>query len=118
VEIFSFTPWITARVKRLRVYRLLCNTVWSLFTFIVLGGVMSEAFPRTAHLFGLIGLPVALVGAVLLVPGLIASWGFQFGLIKCPSCDKRFAQRFQPWIPRACQNCRYDIYTLRHEGDF
>ena len=118
METFSFTPWMTARAKRLRFYRLLGNSFWYYLTICFLAALLRWAFPRLGDMVGLALVPFAALFAVLVIPWLIVSWCFQFGPIKCPSCDKRFAPRFPPWIPKACQNCHYDIHTLRHRSDF
>jgi hypothetical protein len=118
VETFSFAPWMTARAKRLRLYRLIGNSFWYYAAICLLAGLLRWALPQLSDTVGFAFVPFAVLFVVLAIPWLIVSWGFQFGLIKCPSCDTRFAPRFPPWIPKACQNCHYDIYTLRHRGDF
>jgi hypothetical protein len=118
VETFTFAPWIAVRAKRLRLCRLLANSFWWVLGFILVANVLRFAIPPLAPILGYLFLPVALLMLVLGVPWLVVSLGFSSGVIKCPSCDARFAPKFPPWVPRACQNCGYDIYALRHRGDF
>jgi hypothetical protein len=118
VETFSFAPWMTARAKRLRLYRFLANSFWYWMVIGLIAGLLRWALPQLSDLVGYVAVPFAVFFGVLAIPWLLVSWGFQFGLIKCPACDRRFAPRFPPWIPKSCQNCHYDIYTLRHRGDF
>jgi hypothetical protein len=42
--------------------------------------------------------------------------GCMLGLFKCPSCDRQFTSKFSlVWFGRTCQNCHFDIYTLKHK---
>ena len=118
MERFSFTPWLAARAKRLRLYRLLAHSAWWFLGLILVANLLRWAIPQIGPILGYLFLPLSVLMVLLAIPWLLASWGFQFGLIKCPSCDARFAPKFPPWIPKACQNCGYDIYELRHRGDF
>jgi hypothetical protein len=118
VETFSFAPWMTARAKRLRLYRLVANSFWFLLGLILLANLLRWAIPQLGSILGYLFLPLGILMPLLGIPWLIISWGFSSGTIKCPSCDARFAPKFWPWVPKSCQNCHYDIYTLRHRGDF
>jgi len=118
VETYSFAPWMTARAKRLRLFRLVGNLFWYYLAICLLGGLLRWALPRLSDVVGYAFLPFGVLFGVLAIPWLLVSSGFQFGFIKCPSCDARYAPKFWPWIPKCCQNCRYDIYTLQHRGDF
>ena len=118
VATFSFAPWMTARARRLRLYRFLGNFFWYYLAICLLAGLLRWALPQLRHVVGYAVVPFAALFGVLLIPWLLISLGFQYGVIKCPSCDVRFAPKFWPWVPRSCQNCHYDIYALRHPGDF
>jgi hypothetical protein len=109
---------MTARAKRLRLYRLVANSFWFLLGLILLANLMRWAIPQLGSILGYLFLPLGILMPLLGIPWLIISWGFSSGTIKCPSCDARFAPKFWPWVPKSCQNCHYDIYTLRHRGDF
>jgi hypothetical protein len=118
VETFGFAPWMTARAKRLRLYRFLGNSFWYWLAICLFAGFLNRVIPQLSILVGYAAVPFALLFGVPAIASPLVWWSFQLGLIRCPSCAARFAPRFPPWIPRACQNCHYDIYTLRHRGDF
>ena len=46
VEIFSFAPWMTARARRLRLYRFLGNFFWYYLAICFLAGLLRWAFPQ------------------------------------------------------------------------
>ena len=116
MEEFSYTPWLAARARRLRVYRLIANIFWPLLALILFLNLVRWVWPSGGATFAaIVWLPFGLALWVLGIPWFLLNGGFQFGLIKCPSCDSRFASRFNlGWTPRVCQNCGFDIYTLRH----
>jgi hypothetical protein len=118
VETFSYLPWMAARARRLRLYRLLANSFWYWLVLLLFSRLLIWAVPQVRVTLGFILRPFALLLGLLVIPWLLISSGFQCGAIKCPSCDARFTPKFWPWIPKCCQNCRYDIYALRHRGDF
>ena len=118
METFGFAPWMTARAKRLRLYRFVANSFWYYLALCLIGALLSWALPKFSDMVGYVFVPFALLFGALLIPWFLISSAFQFGFIKCPSCDARFALKFWPWVPKSCQNCHYDIYTLRHRGDF
>jgi hypothetical protein len=118
VEKLAPVPQTTARVRRLRLYRLLGNAGWILAALVLLPLVLGRLFPKISDLSVFIWLPSGLLLLVLMLPWLLVLWGFQYGAIKCPSCRLPFALRSTTWIPKSCQNCGYDIYTLQSRGDF
>jgi hypothetical protein len=118
VEQFDSAPWIAARAKRMRLYRLLVNSFWQLLLVVLLANLLRSEFPQLEPTLALLWVPFSFVFLPLAVCWFVIGAGFDFGLIKCPSCGQRFAPRFPPWVPKACQNCRYDIYALRRRGDF
>jgi hypothetical protein len=89
METFGFAPWMTARAKRLRLYRLLGNSFWYYAAICLLAGFLRWALPQLSDTVGFAFVSFAALFAVLAIPWLIVSWGFQFGLIKCPSCALR-----------------------------
>jgi hypothetical protein len=111
---YSFTPWVAARARRLRLYRLLVNGFWLLIPVILFLNLLRWLFPGAPLVWGALWIPFALAIYVLGIPWVLAGSGFMWGFIKCPSCDCRFAPRFAPpmWIPKTCQNCGFNIYTL------
>jgi hypothetical protein len=116
LETFSFTPWITSRARRLRIYRLLNNSLCVWFLLALTGGAMVWLFPHSQHFLGLVSFPFSVAMTVLVIPSIFIAWGFSLGLIRCPSCDVRFATRLSPWVQRTCQNCGFDIRMLHHKA--
>ena len=116
VEEFTFAPWMAARARWLRVYRAIANAFLSLIAVILLLNLLRLALPQGSDAFlGIILLPLALAVYPFAVVWFLVALGFLFGLIRCPSCAARFASRLAfIWAPRNCQNCGFDIYTLRH----
>jgi hypothetical protein len=116
VEEFSFAPWMIARARRLRIYRAIASIFWPLVAVILVLNLIRWVWPNGGATLALVlWLPFGIAMWLLGIPWLLLNWGFMFGLIKCPSCDSRFAPRISlAWTPRACQNCGFDIYTLRH----
>src|SRR5579871_3631243 len=114
-EEYSFAPWLAARARRLRVYRLITLSFWFFVAVGLAINVFRWALPIIpAAVWGIMWLPFGITFSVVALPWFVISTGFMYGGIKCPSCDSRFSQRFPPaWVPRACQNCGFDIYTLR-----
>ena len=107
---YSFKPWVAERAKRLRLWRRVANVAPFFVVWLVLTAVMGQLFPNAALLISLMFLVGAIAG-LMLVPAFVSLAGFHFGLLKCPACEKRFASPFPlPWVPRACENCRFDIY--------
>jgi hypothetical protein len=108
---YSFKPWVAARAKRLRRYRLLANFSIVFPVFILIVALLARLFPGS--FWSLFLSLFTIVTLVLIVPSFIAGVGFHWGLIKCPSCDSRFAGGFLPfWIPQSCRNCGFNICTL------
>jgi hypothetical protein len=108
---------MTARARRLRVYRFLANSGWILIALVLLPQVLGRVFPGMSDLAVFIWLPAGLLLLVLMVPWLLIVLGFQFGAIKCPSCEAPYATRSTLWIGSYCGNCGYDIDTPRPPGD-
>jgi hypothetical protein len=99
----------TARVQRLRIYRLLANSFVPLLVVALSVLVFRWMFPWLFSVVVFIWKADALLLVVLAVPWLLVSWAFALGKIKCPSCDASFASKFHLWVPKACQDCGYDI---------
>jgi len=108
-------PGLKARVRRLRVYRLLANSFPALLAVAFAVLVFRWTFPLLFSALVFIWTADAFLLVVLAVPWLIVSWALALGKIKCPSCDGPFATKFHLWIPKACQTCGYDI-TAPHNG--
>jgi hypothetical protein len=90
------------------VYRRIVNSFVFVVAAILLLSLTHATLPPSAWVLSL------LWGPYLLSSFLLSS-GFFYGIIKCPSCDARFAPKFPPWwAPRRCQNCHFDVYTLQH----
>lgn len=107
VREFSLTSWVRARAHRLRIYRAIVNSIWLLLAAIVLINLARWNAPTSAWV-------LTLVTGVYLLCWFVLSCGFYYGFFRCPSCEARFAPRFPPlWAPRRCQNCTFDIYTLK-----
>jgi hypothetical protein len=115
---FNFTTWLASRARRLRIYRAIANIFWPSVAGILIVNLIRWALPPVGTALELLlGVPFAIAIGLLMIPWLLINWSFMFGLIKCPSCDSRFAPRITVgWIPRTCQSCRFDIYTLDHDS--
>jgi hypothetical protein len=109
MEEYSFTSTIQAEAKRLRYYRRISNSGWILAFFILVMNLGHWSLPDSWW-------PVSILFAIYLFSWFGVSAGFFYGTITCPSCDMRFTPKFLPpiWVPRRCQNCKFDILTLRH----
>lgn len=84
METFGFAPWMTVRAKRLRLYRLFGNFFWYYLAICLFAGLLRWALPQLSDIVGYAFLPLGLLFGVLVIPMALVSWGFQFGLIKCP----------------------------------
>jgi hypothetical protein len=102
-------PSLTARVRRVRVYRLLANAFAPLLALALAVLVFRWMFPWLFSLLVLVWTADAFLLLVLAIPWLLVSGAFALGRIKCPSCDAAFASKFHLWVPKACQSCGYDI---------
>lgn len=100
---------LTARVRRLRAYRLLANSFPALWALTLAVLIFRWMFPWLFSVLLWIWTADAFLLAVLAVPWLVVSGGLALGKIKCPSCDAPFANRFHLWVPKTCQACGYDI---------
>lgn len=110
---YSFTPWVAARARRLRLYRLLVNSFWFLIPVILVLNLLRLLFPAASPvLWAALWIPFGTAIYILAIPWLVTGVGFSWGMIKCPACDRRFTRGFSPWIPKTCQNCGFNIYTL------
>jgi hypothetical protein len=108
MEEFGFSHCIRVRARRLRTYRALINSFIPVVASLILLNRAFGPLPQSAWI-------LSLPWGVYLTSYFVLSGGFLYGIIKCPSCDVRFASRFPPgWVPRRCQNCGFDIYTLHH----
>jgi hypothetical protein len=111
MEEFGLAPWMAARARRLRVGRFIVNSIWMIAAIILVVNTFRWRLPPSAW-------PVTVVFGAYLFTWLSIASGFFYGFTRCPSCDIRFAPKFPPmWVPRKCQHCRFDIYTLKH-ADF
>ena len=81
MEKLASVPWTAARVRRLRVYRLLGNAGWILAAFVLVPLVLGRLFPKISDLSVFIWLPFGLLLLVLMLPWLCVLWGFQYGAI-------------------------------------
>ena len=102
-------PSLTARVRRLRVYRLVANSYPALVVVALAALVFWWMFPWLFSALIFVWAADAFLLVVLVAPWLVVSWALAQGRIKCPSCDGPFAARFHLWVPKACQTCGYDI---------
>ena len=109
MEEYNFTGWTEAQAKGLRCYRRIANSFWLLATFVLVMNLGHWTLPQSAW-------PLAILSSIYLISWFGVVGAFFYGIIKCPSCDKRFFPKFLPpvWVPRRCQNCQFDIFTLRH----
>jgi hypothetical protein len=108
-------PALTARMRRLRVYRLLANSFPALLAVAFAVLVFRWMFPLLFSALVFIWTVDAFLLVALAVPWLIVTWALALGKITCPSCGGPFATKFHLWVPKACQTCGYDI-TAPHNG--
>jgi len=94
------SPGLTARVRRLRIYRLFANSFPALLAVALAVLVFRRMFPWLFSALELIWTADAFLLAVLVAPWLLVSWGLALGKIKCPSCDAPFATKFHLWVPK------------------
>jgi hypothetical protein len=109
------TDSLTARVRRLRLYRLLANSFPALLALALAVVVFRWMFPWLFSALVFVWSAEGFLLVVLAVPLLVIRWALALGKIKCPACGAPFASRFQLWVPKACQTCGYDI-TAPHKG--
>jgi hypothetical protein len=102
-------PPLTARARRLRIYRLLANAFVPLLAVALAVLVFRWVFPWVFSLLVYVWTADAVLLVVLAIPWLLVSGAFALGRIKCPACDAPFASKFHLWIPKTCQACGYDI---------
>jgi hypothetical protein len=102
-------PSLTARVRRLRAYRLLANSFPALLAVAFAVLVFRWMFPWLFSALIFIWIADAFLLIVLAVPWFIVSWALALGKIKCPSCAAPFAAKFHLWVPKTCHTCGYDI---------
>jgi hypothetical protein len=100
---------LTARSRRVRIYRLVVNASAPLLAIALGVLVFHWMFPWLFSLLVLVWTADALVLAVVAIPWLLVSYAFAKGRIKCPLCDGPFASKFHLWVPKACQSCGYDV---------
>jgi hypothetical protein len=109
----SLSP-LTARVRRLRIYRWLANAFAPLLAVALAVIVFRWLFPWLFSLLVLVWTADAFLLVVLAIPWLLVSWAFALGTIKCPLCEAPFAAKFHLWVPKACQSCGYDITAAKN----
>ena len=109
-------PSLTARVRRLRAYRLLANAFPALLAVAFAVLVFRWMFPWLFSALEFIWTADAFLLAVLAAPWLLMSWGLALGKIKCPSCAAPFAAKFHLWVPKTCHTCGYDITAPHHDA--
>jgi hypothetical protein len=102
-------PPLTARVRRLRAYRLLVNAFAPLVAVALAVLVFRWVFPWLFSLLVIVWTADAFLLAVLAIPWLLLTCAFALGRIRCPLCVAPFASKFHLWVPKACQSCGYDI---------
>jgi hypothetical protein len=102
-------PGVTARVRRLRIYRRLANSFPALLVVALAVLVFRWMFPWTFSVLTVVWTADAFLLVALAVPWLLVSWALALGKIKCPSCDAPFANSFHLWVPKACQSCGCDM---------
>jgi hypothetical protein len=102
-------PPLTARSRRLRIYRRVANASAPLPSIALAVLVFHWMFPWIFSLLVLVWTADVLVLAVVAIPWLLVSYAFAKGRIKCPLCDAPFASKFHLWVPKACQGCGYDV---------
>jgi hypothetical protein len=110
-------PPLTARVRRLRIYRLLANALVPLLAVALAVLVFRWVFPWLFSLLVYVWTADAVLLVVLAISWLLVSCAFGLGRIKCPLCDAPFASKFHLWVPKTCQGCGYDI-TAPNGRDF
>jgi hypothetical protein len=110
-------PSFSARVRRLRIYRLLANAFPALLAVAIAVLVFRWMFPRLFSALVFIWTADAWLLVLLVVPWLLVSWALALGKIKCPSCDAPFATKLHLRFPKTCQTCGYDI-TAPRSGAF
>ena len=102
-------PPLTARVRRLRIYRLLVNAFAPLLAVALAVLIFRWMFPWLFSLLVYVWTADALLLVVLAIPWLLVSLSFARGKIKCPSCEAPFVSKLHLWVPKTCQSCGYDI---------
>lgn len=111
---YGYPAWIAARARRLRWLRALAHSVWPFALVVILLSLIRGLLGTLPLWIGVLLIPFALATGILMIPWFIVRTAFTWGWIRCPSCDKRFAKKFSPYIPKVCQNCGFNVYTLRH----
>ena len=106
-------PSLTARVRRLRIYRLLANSFVPLLAVALAMLVFRWIFPWLFSVLAFIWTADAFLLLLLVVPWILVSSALTSGKIKCPACDASFAPKFHLWVPKACQSCAYDITAAK-----
>jgi hypothetical protein len=107
-------PQFTARVQRLRIYRLLANSYVPLLAVALAMLVFRWIFPWLFSVLAFIWTADAFLLVLLVVPWILVSWALASGKIKCPACDASFASKFHLWVPKACQSCGCDITAAKY----
>jgi hypothetical protein len=108
--------YLTARLRRLRIYRLLANSYVPLLSVAVVVLVFRLIFPRLFSVLAFIWTADIFLLAVLVAPWLLVTWALSSGKLRCPSCNGPFAAKFHLWVPKACQCCGYDITAAPKSG--
>lgn len=82
---YSFTPWIAARARRLRLYRILVNCFfWPLLSVILVINLARWLLPAVSPIvWAALWIPFALAMYIIGIPWFVAGAGFMWGLIKC-----------------------------------
>jgi len=109
----GFTPSLTARTRRLSLYRLIANSFAPLLAIALSVLVLRWTVPELFSVLVVIWTADAFLIVVLAIPWLLVTWAFISGAIKCPSCGAPFASKFHLWVPKACQSCGHDTAALR-----
>ena len=102
-------PWSSARVRRLRFYRLLANLFIPLIGILFVTVALRWTLPQLLRVWVVIWSAVTLLVLLIALPWVLVSFGFALGGIKCPSCNASFAPGFRAWVPKICRSCGYNI---------
>lgn len=113
METPGFMPSLTARTRRLSVYRLVANSFIPLLAIALSVIVLRWTVPDLLSGLIVIWTADAFLIVVLAVPWLLVTWAFASGKIKCPLCGAPFVSRFHFWVPKACQHCGHDTAALK-----
>lgn len=99
----------SARVRRLRQYRLMANSFATLLAVALVLLLLRWISPWIFSVLVDVWSVDAVLLVVLAVPWLLVSLALARGRVACPACNGPFTSQFHLWVPRNCQKCAYDI---------